>query len=107
MKLNNYTQKAQEAVLSAQDLAEEMNHSQIEAIHLLAALLAQDDGVVRQIVNRIGANNHLLGQQIEEELTLAKSGWGDIPGWTIARVGQHRPRGRTRGGQDEGRFRQY
>jgi len=68
MKLNNYTQKAQEAVLSAQDLAEEMNHSQIEAIHLLAALLAQDDGVVRQIVNRIGANNHLLGQQIEEEL---------------------------------------
>lgn len=68
MKLNKYTQKAQEAVLSAQDLAEEMNHSQIEAVHLLAALLAQEDGVVRQIVNRIGANSHLLNQQIEEEL---------------------------------------
>ncbi|MGD2049019.1 MAG: Clp protease N-terminal domain-containing protein, partial [Chloroflexota bacterium] len=68
MKLNKYTQKAQEAVLSAQNLAEEMNHSQIEAVHLLAALMAQEDGVVRQIVNRIGANSHLLNQQIEEEL---------------------------------------
>ncbi len=68
MKLNKYTQKAQEAVLAAQDLAEERNNSQIEAVHLLAALLNQQDGVVPQIVNRIGVNRHFFLQQIEEEL---------------------------------------
>ena len=50
MNLNRFTQKAQDAVLQAQHLAEEMNHSQIEAVHLLAALLAQENGVVPQIV---------------------------------------------------------
>ncbi len=70
MNLNKYTQKAQEAVLGAQSMAEEMNHSQIEAIHLLAALLAQEDGVVPQIVNRIGVNRHLLIEETERQLNL-------------------------------------
>ncbi len=68
MKLNNYTQKAQDAVISAQSMAEDMNHSQVEAIHLLAALITQEDGVVTQIINRIGANTHLLVQQVDERL---------------------------------------
>ena len=50
MNLNKFTQKAQEAVLQAQEMAEGMNHSQIEAIHLLAALVEQSDGVVPQIL---------------------------------------------------------
>jgi ATP-dependent Clp protease ATP-binding subunit ClpB len=68
MNLNNFTQKAQEAALHGQNLAEEMNHSQIEAIHLLAALLAQDDGVVPQIINRIGAGRQLLERNVEAQL---------------------------------------
>jgi ATP-dependent Clp protease ATP-binding subunit ClpB len=68
MNLNKFTQKAQEAVLRAQHLAEEQQHSQIEAIHLLAALLSQQEGVVPQIVSRIGANRHLLGEQVEQRL---------------------------------------
>ncbi|MGH2535953.1 MAG: ATP-dependent chaperone ClpB [Candidatus Promineifilaceae bacterium] len=68
MNLNQFTQKAQEAVLAAQGLAEERNHSQIEAIHLLAALLDQDDGVVPQIVNRIGSNRSQLRDQVEAQL---------------------------------------
>ncbi|HET6446031.1 MAG TPA: ATP-dependent chaperone ClpB [candidate division Zixibacteria bacterium] len=68
MNLNKFTQKAQEAVLQAQHLAEEMDHGQIEAIHLLAALLAQETGVVPQIVNRIGANSQALGRATEIKL---------------------------------------
>ena len=68
MNLNNFTQKAQEAALQAQNLAEELNHSQIEAVHLLAALLAQDDGVVPQIINRIGTSRQLLERSIEGHL---------------------------------------
>ncbi len=69
MNLNKYTQKAQDAVLGAQNLAEEQNNSQIEALHLLAALLNQEDGVVPQLINRIGVNRHLLVQQVETELS--------------------------------------
>ena len=68
MNLNKFTQKAQDAVLQAQHLAEEMNHSQIEAVHLLASLLAQEDGVVPQIVNRIGASRPLLTRGVEARL---------------------------------------
>jgi ATP-dependent Clp protease ATP-binding subunit ClpB len=69
MNLNKFTQKAQEAVLEAQNLAEEMNHSQIDNVHLLAALLEQDDGVVPQIVNRIGANRHILVEAVGRKIS--------------------------------------
>ncbi|MCA9980995.1 MAG: hypothetical protein KDD89_09180, partial [Anaerolineales bacterium] len=48
MNFNKFTQKAQEAVVNAQNLAEERQHSQIEPLHLLAALLQQENGVVPQ-----------------------------------------------------------
>ncbi|MDX1662532.1 MAG: ATP-dependent chaperone ClpB [Candidatus Promineifilaceae bacterium] len=68
MNLNKYTQKAQEAVISAQNMAEEMNHGQIEPLHLLAALLQQQEGVVPQIVNRVGVNASTLRQRVENAL---------------------------------------
>ncbi|MFW6184922.1 MAG: Clp protease N-terminal domain-containing protein, partial [Chloroflexota bacterium] len=68
MNLNKFTQKAQEAVLAAQTLAEEKNHSQIEAVHLLAALLRQSEGVVPQIVNRIGASRSELSERVQQAL---------------------------------------
>ena len=69
MNLNKFTQKAQEAVMRAQGLAEENNHSQIEPVHLLASLLQQDEGVVPQIVKRIGVNLASLQQQVQERLS--------------------------------------
>jgi len=68
MNLNKFTQKAQEAVLQAQYMAEELNNSQIEAIHLLWALVSQEDGVVPQIVNRIGASRQTLAREIDATL---------------------------------------
>jgi len=68
MNLNKFTQKAQEAVLQAQYMAEELNNSQIEAIHLLGALVSQEDGVVPQIVNRIGASRQTLSREIDDTL---------------------------------------
>src|SRR5215207_5840790 len=62
MNLDKFTQKAQEAVLDAQRLAGEYNHQQIEPDHLLLALLRQADGVVPQVVAKLGDVNALLGQ---------------------------------------------
>jgi len=67
MNLDKFTQKAQEAVLEAQRLAEEHNHSQIENDHLLAALLRQADGVVPQAIARLG-DAHALLAEVESAL---------------------------------------
>ena len=56
MKLDRLTQKAQEALVDAQERALRYNHSQIEPEHLLASLLEQEGGVVPQIVQKLGCS---------------------------------------------------
>ncbi|MHB8625628.1 MAG: ATP-dependent chaperone ClpB [Aggregatilineales bacterium] len=53
MNLNTFTNKAQEAVLAAQNIASEYQSSEIEPAHLLLALMRQSDGVVPQVVAKI------------------------------------------------------
>jgi ATP-dependent Clp protease ATP-binding subunit ClpB len=82
MNLNKYTEKAQEAVLGAQSLAEEANHSQIEPEHLLAALLAQEGGVVPQLVESLGVSAAQLVAQVDQLLSQKPRVYG-----AAARVG--------------------
>jgi len=51
----NFTHKAQEAIIAAQDFAREKNQQQIDALHLLYALLSQEESVVLNLLQRIGA----------------------------------------------------
>ena len=69
MDLNRYTEKAQQAVLAAQSLAQESSHSQVEPIHLLAALLEQRDGVVPQLVAKAGVPAPQLAAQLQQILS--------------------------------------
>ena len=68
MRLDKFTQRAQEAVYEAQSQAEAFNHAQVEPEHLLLALLQQDDGVVPQIVLGLGKNPTELQVRVETEL---------------------------------------
>ena len=68
MNIQKFTEKAQEAILGAQKLAAEMNHSQIETIHLLLALIEQSGGVVPQILVKLGADTEQLNGKLREEL---------------------------------------
>jgi len=54
MNLNKLTEKAQEAVVEAQRVAESRQHTQVEPEHLLAALIVQDNGVVPAILDKLG-----------------------------------------------------
>ncbi len=56
VRFDKFTIKAQEALQRAQNLAADHGNPQIEAIHLLAALVAETEGVVRPILDKIGAN---------------------------------------------------
>jgi ATP-dependent Clp protease ATP-binding subunit ClpB len=68
MRVERFTQKAQEAVLAAQQLAEGEVHGQLEALHLLYALVEQPDGVVPAVLERIGQDSSAIAGQIREEL---------------------------------------
>ncbi len=68
MDLNKYTQKSQEAVLDAQRLAREYNHPSIEPLHLLMALLRQEEGVVPAIVTRVAGSVQGLRDEVVNEL---------------------------------------
>ncbi len=54
MNLNRYTEKAQGAVLAAQQLAERSYHPELEPEHLLLTLVEQRDGVVPSVLRQLG-----------------------------------------------------
>jgi ATP-dependent Clp protease ATP-binding subunit ClpB len=68
MDLNRLTEKAQQAVLVAQQLAAEYSHGQIEPEHLLLALLRQADGVVPQVIAKMGIDITPLVAETERTL---------------------------------------
>jgi ATP-dependent Clp protease ATP-binding subunit ClpB len=85
MNLNKFTEKAQEAVLEAQRLAQDFSHSEILPSHLLLALLRQEGGVVPQIAHHLSVNPDTLAQALETQLNnAAKVYGGSEPGLSRA-----------------------
>ncbi len=68
MDLKRYTTKAQEALVGAQSLATEFGHPQLEPLHILIALMQQSEGVVPDVVARIGARPAALLADLEQVL---------------------------------------
>ena len=62
------TVKAQEAVQSAQQLAEERGHPQVAPLHLLKALIEEDGGIVRPLLEKIGVNVAQLRGIVDADL---------------------------------------
>lgn len=81
MNIEHFTEKTREAISAASQLAREYNHSQIEVEHLLAALLAQDGGVVQQIIAKAGGDLAAARKVVRDELErLPKVYGGSEPG---------------------------
>jgi ATP-dependent Clp protease ATP-binding subunit ClpB len=68
MRLDKFTVKAQEAIQAAQRVAEQHDHQAIEPEHVLAALLAQREGVVGPILAKLGARADAVQRQLDTEL---------------------------------------
>ena len=67
-RFDKLTLKAQEAVVRAQELATDRGNAQIDPLHLLAALLTENDGIIGPIIERIGVNRQQLDSIIQAEL---------------------------------------
>ena len=80
-RFEKLTHKAQEAVARSQELAAEAGNPQIEPMHLLSALLAEEGGIVRPVLDKIGANTSQLETIVDAELKhLPKASGGATPG---------------------------
>ena len=81
MNIEQFTEKAREAIAEAHSLAQQRNHAQIEVIHLLAALLNQEGGLVPQIVQQVGGDLATAERLAERELEhLPQVYGGSAPG---------------------------
>src|SRR5438874_133249 len=68
MRIDRYTQKMQEALQAAQDLASQNNHPEMTNEHFLPGLLDQSDGIARPLLEKIGANVDQLQERLRSEL---------------------------------------
>ncbi len=62
------TRKTQEALQGAHELAVELNHQEIQPLHVLAALLRQKDGVVPALVSKMHADRAAVERAVEQSL---------------------------------------
>ena len=98
MNLNRYTEKAQEAIVEAQQLAERTNHPQVEPEHLLVTLLAQRGGVVPDVLRKMNVDPAAVAAEVQQGLDkLPKAHGGSQAGLSPRlRSVPRRPRARSR-----------
>ncbi|MDY6399722.1 MAG: ATP-dependent chaperone ClpB [Synergistales bacterium] len=68
MDMNKLTRKSQEALAAAQATASEYNHQQVDAEHLLLALIKDNGGLIPQLLKKMDINADMLEKSVEEEL---------------------------------------
>ncbi|MCK5084533.1 MAG: ATP-dependent chaperone ClpB [Candidatus Pacebacteria bacterium] len=65
---NKFTTKSQEAIAAAQAIASGYNQQQIDATHLLFALIKQEGGVVLSVLNKLNTQINFLESEIDAEI---------------------------------------
>jgi ATP-dependent Clp protease ATP-binding subunit ClpB len=68
MRPDKFTQKMQEALQAAQDVASQFNQQEITNEHFLLALLDQSEGVTRPLLEKMGVTVPQLRDQLTQEL---------------------------------------
>src|SRR5688500_9495069 len=68
MQPDKLTMKAQGALQGAQNIAHERSHQEMDGEHLLLALLEQEESLVRPVLQGLGVNVKMLGNDLLREL---------------------------------------
>ncbi|HIE99256.1 MAG TPA: ATP-dependent chaperone ClpB, partial [Fuerstia sp.] len=74
------TVKAGQALRQAQELAEENSHRILRPLHILKALLIEDHGIMKPLLQRVGVNIAQLASMVDSEVArLPQSSGHDDP----------------------------
>jgi ATP-dependent Clp protease ATP-binding subunit ClpB len=68
LRFDKLTVKAQEALQAAQEMGGRSGQQQIEPLHLLWALIAQGDGVVPPLLEKLGVSPTRLAGEVEKQI---------------------------------------
>ena len=68
MDMNRMTQKVNEALASSQSLAARLSHQEVDGEHLLAELLAQDNGLAPRLIEQMDISLDLLKTKVQDSL---------------------------------------
>ncbi len=79
---SNFTHNAQQVVILAQKTAQKEGHQQIDSLHLLRALLMQEDSIVINLLERMGVDIALLVRKTDRAVKT-------IPHVTVDQDGMH------------------
>ena len=80
-RLDKFTVKAQEALQRAQTLAQEHGQQQMQPLHVLGAMLGEEQGIVKPLLQKIGTNVGQLEGIVDAEikrLPKVSGGSGDV-----------------------------
>lgn len=80
MDFKQFTIKSQEAIQKALELASASGQPAIEPVHLLKAVLSEDENITDFLFNKLGTNKQLINQKLEDQLNkLPKVSGGQQP----------------------------
>ena len=74
MQFDKFTLKAQEALATAQQIAMQKSNMVLSPLHLLAAILRDDDGIAVMILKLIGANLARIKEMTDGEINRLATG---------------------------------
>jgi ATP-dependent Clp protease ATP-binding subunit ClpC len=69
LRFDRLTEQAQEALQMAQEAMQQFQHSQLDVEHVFLALLRQHEGIVRTVLEKLGADLADLEDRLEMELS--------------------------------------
>ena len=75
MRLDRLTIKSRDAIASAEALARRFSNQEVSSLHLLQALIDQQDGLVTPLLEKAGANVHQLRENLDAALDVL---WRDL-----------------------------
>jgi ATP-dependent Clp protease ATP-binding subunit ClpB len=89
MNLDKLTIKSQESLSNAMEFASELGHAEIAPLHIVKALLEQEDGAVKSVLKRIGVQMPQISGDIDSALAkLPKVTGGNAGGPGLGRKAQ-------------------
>ncbi len=81
--LNNFTTKAKEAIRNSHELAIQRGQNHVTPLHLLAALLSQDESIVISILDKLDVDTVLLSDSLLEAIESPESSTVMSPSYQI------------------------
>jgi ATP-dependent Clp protease ATP-binding subunit ClpB len=76
MNINKFTEKAQEAIVGAQSLAQESNHSEVTPEHLLVTLVEQENGIVPSVLRKMDVDPARVAREARALLEATPKAYG-------------------------------